>query len=327
MISLERNLGMDLLRVTEAAAIHAARWMGLGKRLEADQEATRAMMAAIDLCRINGIFVIGEEHRLNYDSPLVSGLQVGEPAEPLMDLAVDAIDGLAMLAQGRPGAISVAALAPRGAMWSPKPALYMEKIVVNRQVAAALVEECMDAPVAWTLALVARIKDRPIHDLTVFVLNRPRHADLIDEIRTAGARVMLRSDGDISGAVLAALPDDRVDLMIGIGGANEGLIAACAVKALGGEMMVRLSPQSQMEADHIMDAGHETGRILTCDHLVTGTQYFFTATGITQGTLLDGVHYRGEIAETQSLVLRGETGTRRLINAEVRLAAPSNNSN
>jgi fructose-1,6-bisphosphatase II len=234
-------------------------------------------------------------------------------------LAVDAVDGLAMLAQGRSGAMAVAALAPRGSMWSTKPALYMQKIVVSRHVGEALVEECMDAPVAWTLALVARLKGKPLPDMTVFVLDRPRHADLIEDIRSAGARVMLRSDGDISGALLAASPDDHIDLMVGVGGANEGLISACAIKAMGGAMLARLTPQSEAEARKLQDAGHTLGQVLTCDDLVADDKFFFTATGITDGMLLKGVRYRGPIAETQSLVLRGETGTRRVISAEVRI--------
>ncbi|MFC1878669.1 class II fructose-bisphosphatase [Chloroflexota bacterium] len=316
---MERNLGLDLTRATEATAINAARWMGLGKYQQADQDATQAMLAVLNTININGVFVIGDEEKVNSGSLIKSGVRVGAGGGPKMDLAVDAIDGLAMLAQGRSGAMAVAALAPKGSMWSPKPARYMQKIVVSRRVGAALVDECLDAPAAWTLALVARLEDKPLPDMTVFVLDRPRHAELIEEIRTAGARVMLRSDGDISGALLAALPDDQVDLMIGIGGANEALIAAGAVKALGGAMLVRLAPQSQEEALKVQQAGHELGKVLTCDDLMAENHFFFTATGITTGSLLKGVRYRGPIAETQSLVLRGETGTRRIINAEVRI--------
>jgi fructose-1,6-bisphosphatase II len=199
----------------------------------------------------------------------------------------------------------------------------MEKIVVSRHVGEALVDECMDAPVAWTLALVARLKGKSLPDMTVFVLDRPRHADLIEGIRSAGARVMLRSDGDISGALLAASPDDYIDLMVGIGGANEGLIAACAVKAMGGAMLARLAPQSEDEAKKVQQAGHELDRVLTCDDLVAENKLFFSTTGITDGMLLKGVRYRGAIAETQSLILRGETGTKRLINAEVRIGSPT----
>jgi len=314
---LERNLGLDLVRATEAAAIQAGRWMGLGQHNEADLAATEAMCKVLNTCHINGRVVAGDEGKADYDSPLISGNSVGVEIGPEMDLVADAIDGRAMLAQGRSGAMAVAAIAPRGSMWSPNPAKYMEKIVVNHQVAAALVPECLDAPAAWTLALVSRIKDKPIRDMTVFVLDRPRHTGLIDEIRSAGARVMLRSDGDIAGALLAASPDQHVDLMIGTGGATEGLIAASAVKALGGAMLVRLAPQSKTEDQMVRNAGHEPGVVLSCDDLVADDQFFFTATGITHTPMLHGVRYRGRIAETNSLVLRGETRTRRVITAEV----------
>jgi fructose-1,6-bisphosphatase II len=314
---LERNLGLDLVRATEAAAIKAGRWMGLGKHVEADQDATQAMCDILNICRINGIVVSGEEGIADYDSPLITGSKVGIDKGPEMDLVADAIDGRAILADGRSGAMAIAALAPKGSMWSPKPARYMEKIVVNRDVASALVPECFDAPVAWTLALVARVKGKKLRDMTVFLLDRPRHADLIEEIRASGARVMLRMDGDVAGALLAASRDDHVDLMVGTGGAKEGLVAASAVKALGGEMLVRLAPRSEVEARKCQDAGHEPGKILSCDDLISHNQFFFTATGITDGPLLHGVRYRGKIAETQSMVLRGETGTLRIINAEV----------
>ena len=235
-------------------------------------------------------------------------------------MVVDAIDGRRQLAQGRPGAITVAAVSNRGGMWSPTPAAYMEKLIVNRQVAPALVPECLDAPAAWTLGLIGRAKAKPVRDLVVFVLERPRHADLIDEIRAAGARVMLADDGDVSGAVLAATPDGPVDALMGIGGASEGVIAACAVKALGGGMLARLAPQSDAERAALAEAELSQQRILTLDDLVLGDQIFFVVTGITDGLLLKGVHYDGDRADTNSLILRSETRTRRLIFAEHLLA-------
>jgi fructose-1,6-bisphosphatase II len=192
----------------------------------------------------------------------------------------------------------------------------MEKLVVNRSAAGALVPECLDAPAAWTLALIARAKQKQIRDLMVFVLDRPRHADLIEEIRTAGARVMLRGDGDISGAVMAASPDGIVDALMGIGGAPEGVIAACAVKSSGGAMLVRLAPQSEAEQTRVLEAALDPHRILSCNELVTSDQVFFSATGITNGPMLAGVRYHGDRAETHSLILRGETGTRRIMQAE-----------
>ncbi|HMO58577.1 MAG TPA: fructose-bisphosphatase class II family protein, partial [Roseiflexaceae bacterium] len=252
-------------------------------------------------------------------SRLASGRQVGSGKGPALDVVVDPIDGRTMLAQGRSGAISVAALAPRGSMWSPTPAAYMEKIVVNREAAAALVPECMDAPAAWTLALVARAKKKEVRDLMVFVLDRPRHADLIEEIRAAGARVMLRGDGDIAGALMAASHGSSLDLLMGIGGAAEGVIAACAVKSMGGAMLVRLAPQSDIEQRQVADAGLDLQRILTCDELVTSRQVFFAATGIGDGPLLDGVRYQGAYAQTHSIILRCETGTRRILHADHRI--------
>jgi fructose-1,6-bisphosphatase II len=311
-----RNWGLDLVRATEAAARAAGRWMGLGGRDEADQAAIEAMYHELQAVDMDGHIVIGEESKFGTHSPLEGGRQIGTGASPSLDIVLDPIDGRNLLAQGRSGAISVIAAAPRGSMWSPTPARYMEKIVVNSEAARSLVEECMDAPAAWTLASVARAKKKQVRDLVVFVLERQRHLELIEEIRTAGARVMLRGDGDVAGALMAASPEGRVDVLMGVGGVPEGVIAACAVKALGGAMLGRLAPQSQAERDTVAAAGLDTRRILTCDELIAGDQLFFAATGITDGPLLGGVRYHGDRAETQSLVLRCDTRTRRLIKTE-----------
>lgn len=311
-----RNLGLDLVRVTEASALAAGRWMGLGRRDNADQAAASAMSKALNTLDMDGYVVIGEEGKLGTHSPLDSGQRVGTRDGPEMDVVVDPIEGRNLLARGHPDAMAVVGVAPRGSMWSPKPAIYMEKIVVSCEVAEALVPECMDAPVAWTLALVARAMGKPVRDLVVFVLDRPRHRHLIDEIRAAGARAILRSEGDVLGALLAATSDTGVDLLMGIGGVAEGVIAACAIKALRGGMLGRLAPQSEPERAGIEAAGLDLDRILSCDELVSSSQVFFAATGITEGTLLSGVRYHGDMAETESLVLRCETGTRRVIHAE-----------
>jgi fructose-1,6-bisphosphatase II len=253
--------------------------------------------------------------------PLVTGTTIGTGTGPEVDVVVDPVDGRSLLARSAQGAISVAAVAPKGSLWSPGPAIYMEKMVVNREVAPALVTECLDAPAAWVLALVARVKKVQVRNLIVFVLDRPRHADLIEEIRTAGARVLLRPDGDIAGAIRAASVTDVVDLMVGIGGAAEGVIAAAAVKSMGGTMLGRLAPQSDAERQAIKAAGLDAKQVLTSDDLVRGQEIFFAVTGITDGSLLHGVRYRDRRAETDSMILRCETKTRRSIHAEHLLEA------
>ncbi|MFN8475652.1 MAG: class II fructose-bisphosphatase [Anaerolineae bacterium] len=310
-----RNWGLDLVRATEAAAIAAGRWMGFGQREAADTAAAEAMYRSLSTFDMDGTIVVGEEARLGSTSPLATGQHVGRGG-PAMDIVVDAVDGLNLLALGHAGAIAVAGATARNAMWSPTPAIYVEKIVADRDLTGALVAECMDAPAAWTLALVARLKHKQVRDLVVFVLDRPRHAHLIEEIRTAGARIMLRRDGDIAGALLAASPDRAVDLLMGTGGAPEAVIGACAVKALGGAMLARIAPQSDEERAAVEAAGLDTRRILTCDEMVAGEQVFFAATGITDGNLLNGVQYRGNQAQTQSLVLRCDSRTRRHVYTE-----------
>lgn len=311
------NTGLDLVRATEAAAIAAARLMGRGEIEEADRAAATAMAAALAKLELDGRLAMGEEVRaMASNTPLTGGTRVGTGNGPPADLIVDPVDGRRQLAQGRAGAVSFAAVTNRGALWAPHPAAYMEKIIVGPEVAPYLVPECLDAPAGWTLALVARATRRTVRDLVVFVLDRPRHAHLIEEIRTAGARVMLADDGDIYGALLAAMPGTNVDLLMGIGGAPEGVLAACAIKSLGGAMLARLAPQSEAEREAIIRAGLDTKRILTCDDIVSSNQIFFVATGITDSILLRGVRLAGDRAETNSLILRCETRTRRLIFAE-----------
>jgi fructose-1,6-bisphosphatase II len=310
------NLGLDLVRVTEAAALSAGRWMGLGAPDQVNHQAANAMAEAFKSLNIRGHIVVGEEGKLGFHTNLDSGSQVGSGNGPSLDVVADPVDGVILLSQGRPNAIAVAGLAPYGSMWAPTPAVYMEKIIVDRHAAQALVHECMDAPAAWILALVARVKKKNISDLVVFVLNRDRHHDLIEEIRSAGARIMLREQGDISGALMAASRDVDVDILMGIGGVPEGVISACAVKSLGGAMLGRLAPQTDEERDAVKEAGLDTQKILSCDELVKGEDIFFAATGITDGALLSGIRYHGRIAETESLVIRCKTGTRRVIHSE-----------
>ena len=313
---LNRNIGLDLMRATEAAALAAARWMGLGLRQEAETSARTAMAQALANLEVDGVIVVGEEQRLGALNVLPTGLRVGTGRGVAVDVLTDAIDGRRLLARGRPGAVSVAAVTLRGTIWSPGPAVYMEKIVVCRDVAQALVPECLHAPAAWTLGLIARARGKAVRDLVIFVLERPRHTDLINEIRAAGARVMLADDGDIAGAVLAASPDGPVDALMGAGGAAEGVTAACAVKALGGGMLACIAPQSEAERAAVAAAGLDRKRILTCSDLVSSDQIFFVVTGITDGLLLKGAHFNGKRATTNSLILRSETRTRRTIVAE-----------
>lgn len=311
--------GLGLVRATEAGALAASRWMGLGDRDAADHAAQDALLDVLNILPIKGRIVHGEEGRVGGHSPLDSGVLVGTGKGPEMDVEVNAIDGATLVADGSPGAICAAALAPQGTMCHFGPAGYMEKLVVDRTVAQELGPEVLDAPVPWTLALVARQKGKDICDLVVFIIDRKRHVQLIQDVRRAGARVFLRPGGDVSGALLAADPSSPVDLMLGVGGAAEGLLAACAVKAMGGAMLGRVSTLNEEEKRACLEAGVILDRVMTCNDMVGGKEVYFSATGVTNGIMLDGVHHRGRVVETHSLVLRYETGTRRLINTEHRL--------
>ena len=311
-----RNIGLDLVRVTEATALAAGRWIGSGNPEAAHRAATQAMVSALETLNINGRIVIGEERPVNGEILLGSGKQVGNGLGPAVDVVVDPIDGTAPLVKGQSGTISVVTVAPKDTLWSPSPAAYMEKIVVDREAADVLVTECMDAPAAWTLALVARVKKKPVHDLTVIILDRKRNYDLIEEIRTTGATILLRDQGDAEGAVLAATPGTGVDLLMGVGGATQGVVAACATKSLDGAMLARLAPQSQDENNAVNEAGLDLSRILTCDEMVKTNEVFLSLTGITNSLLLPALRFRGMHAETHTLLIRSETGTRRFIHAE-----------
>lgn len=313
---LPTNLGLDLVRVTEAAALSAGRWMGTKQPDQADRATTEAMVTTLNNLNINGKIVVGEEERLGVHTSLDSGHKVGTGEGPFLDVVLDPIDGTELLTVGHSDAISVIGVAPRGTMRSLYPAIYMDKMVVDREAAEFLVPECIDAPVAWTLAHVARGKNKKVRDLVVFVLNRPRHKHLIEEICTAGARVILRSQGDIAGAIMAASHHVHVDLLMGIGGVSEGVVAACGIKALGGAMLGRITPQSNHERTAVRDAKLDTRQIFTCEDLISGNEVIFVATGVTDGTLMSGVHYHGDRAQTESIILRGKTKTRRVVITE-----------
>lgn len=313
---LPRNLGLEIARATEYAAIAGGRWMGLGQSVEADRDAARSMIQVLNTIAIHGDIVVGEERKFTDRAIIASHIHVGLPQELPVDVLADPIDGCSQLANGFPGVISVAAVAPYQTVWRVEGAQYMEKVIVGPELASCLVPECLDAPAAWTLALIARKKGVHVKDITVFILDRPRHKNIINEIRSAGAHVMLRPDGDIGGALLACTPDHGVDLLMGTGGLLEGLIATCAIKALGGAIYGRLNPQSEDEYRSIMEIGLDSSKILSAEDLVMSDHVFFAATGITDGPLLNGVVYRGQRAETDSLIFRGETKTRRRIVAE-----------
>lgn len=313
-----RNSGLDLVRVTEAAALAAGRWIGSGNFAAAHAAATDAMANMLTTLQIDGHIAIGEDRLIDGVAPLAEGIPFGAGLMTC-DLAVDPIDGTRLLVEGKPGAISVVAMAPRYSIRSIAPAEYLEKIVVDRDAAAVLVPECLSAPAAWTLALIARTKKKAVRDLVVVVLQRARHHDLIEEIRATGARVLLREEGDAEGALVAAMPGSGVDVLMGVGGASQGGLAACAVRALHGAMLARVAPQSAEERAAVDQAGLAGDRVLTDNDLVASDDVIFAATGITDTSLLPGIAYRGSHAETHSLLIRAKTRTRRFIQAEHRL--------
>lgn len=313
---LSPNLGLDLVRATEAASLAAGRWTGLGRLEEAERAATDAMLTVLRGIAIDGTICLAEEGRLGAGATFATGQRLGAGGGPAVDVLVDALEGRRLLAGGYPGALSAVAVAPTGAIWAPKEIRYMEKIVVNAEVAPALAPECLDAPAAWTLALVARAKGKQVRDLVVFVLDRPRHADLVTEIRAAGSHVLLRSGGDLLGALMACLRDGKVDVLMGSGGVPQGLMAACAVKATGGAMLARLTAHTPDEAAQLRARDPQDLQIRSLDELVAGPCAFFVATGITDSPLLNGIRYHGPRAESNSIILRAETGIRRTILTE-----------
>ena len=306
---LERNLALELVRVTEAAALYAARWMGRGDKEAADQAAVDAMRSALRFVDMDGVVVIGEGEK--DEAPMLYiGERVGTGRPPKVDVAVDPIDGTNLTAKGLPNAITVVALAERGSMYYAPHIVYMEKIAVGPEAKGAI---DVQAPPADNLRRIARFMDRNVEDLTVVILDRPRHEDIIQQVRAAGARIKLITDGDVAGAIMAALPGDTgVDVLMGIGGTPEAVIAACALKCLGGEMQCKLWPRSDEERQKARDAGNlDLDRVLTMDDLVRSDDVFFAATGITSGEFLRGVRYRGDYAETNSIMMRSRSGTMR----------------
>jgi fructose-1,6-bisphosphatase II len=311
----DRNLALELARVTEAAAMASARWVGRGDKNGADGAAVNAMRLLINTVAMNGVVVIGEGEK-DAAPMLFNGEQVGDGSGPLCDVAVDPIDGTRLAANGMPDAISVLAVSARGAMYDPSAVFYMSKLVTGPEAADAV---DIEAPPRANVAAVARAKHCSPHDVTVIILDRPRHAGLIAEVREAGARIKLITDGDVAGAIMAARAGTGIDLLLGIGGTPEGVIAACAVKCLGGVILGKLEPRDDAERAKALAAGHDLDRVLTTDDLVASDDAFFAATGITNGELLAGVRYRAGGATTHSLVMRARSGTVRTISSEHQL--------
>jgi fructose-1,6-bisphosphatase II len=311
----DRNLALDLVRVTESAALAASRWMGRGDKNGADGAAVAAMRTVLQTVAMDGVVVIGEGEK--DEAPMLfNGEKIGDGSPPACDIAVDPIDGTTLTSLGRGNALSVIAMSERGTMFNPGPCVYMEKIAVGPDGAGSI---DITATPTQNLRWLAKAKGESVRDLTAVILDRPRHADLIDEVRATGARIRLISDGDIYGAIATAWEGTGADILFGVGGTPEGVVAAAALKCMGGEIQGRLWPRDEGERQAAIAAGYELEKVLTTDDLVQGDNCFFAATGVTDGELLRGVHFDSRGASTQSLVMRSKSGTVRLINARHRI--------
>jgi fructose-1,6-bisphosphatase II len=307
----DRNLALELVRVTEAAALAAARWQGRGDKEAADQAAVDAMRFMMDTVPMDGIVVIGEGEK--DEAPMLfNGEKVGNGEPPLMDVAVDPIDGTTLTSKGMNGALAVVAVAERGTMFDPGPCVYMEKLAVGEE-AADLVD--IRDPIAENLERVAKAKGTDVSGVTVTILERSRHEQIVAEVREAGARIRFITDGDVAGAIAAARAGTGVDMLLGVGGTPEGVIAATAIRCLGGAMQGRLWPRNDDERNAAIEQGYDLDRVLTEVDLCGGDDCFFACTGITDGDLVAGVRYRGDSAQTQSIVMRSRSGTVRIIDA------------
>ncbi len=308
----DRNLALELVRVTEAAALAAARWIGRGDKIAADQAAVDAMRLVLDTVRMDGTVVIGEGEK--DEAPMLyNGERIGDGSPPYVDIAVDPLEGTTLTAKGMSRALAVIALSERGSMFDPGPCVYMEKLAAGPQFADLL---DLDRPFAETLRLVAERKGSDIGDIMVIMLDRPRHEERLAEVREAGARVRLISDGDVSAALLAVSERSTVDLLWGIGGTPEGVISAAAIKCTGGQQIGRLWPRDDGERQAALDAGYDLDKQLGVDDLVTSEDCFFSATGVTDGDVVDGVHFQSAgSATTESLVMRTRSGTVRRVHA------------
>jgi fructose-1,6-bisphosphatase II len=312
----DRNLALELVRVTEVAAMAASRWMGRGDKEGADGAAVSAMRVVLSTVSMDGVVVIGEGEK-DAAPMLYNGEQIGDGSPPATDIAVDPIDGTTPTALGRGGALAVIAASERGTMFDPGPCVYMEKIAVGPRAKGSV--DIRRSPTENLAALSAAL-GQPVRDLTAVILDRPRHADLIAEVRAAGARIRLITDGDVAGAIATGWPSSGADILFGVGGTPEGVLAAAALKCMGGEIQGRLWPRNEAERQAAVDAGYDLEAVLTTDDLVKGDNCFFAATGVTDGELLQGVRYHEFGATTQSLVMRSRSGTLRKIDASHPLA-------
>lgn len=307
----DRNLALELARVTEVAAIAAARHQGRGDKESVDQAAVDAMRQVLATIDMDGIVVIGEGEK--DEAPMLyNGEVVGNGQQPLVDVAVDPVDGTRLTARGMPGALAVIALAPRGTMYAPGKLVYMDKVAVGED-AAGMVD--IEAPVAHNLSQVAKAKDKPISDVTAIILDRPRNEPFVEAVRAAGARIALIGDGDISGSIATAKSDSGVDILFGIGGSPEAVTAACAMAALNGEIQAKLWPRDDSERVFAREEGLDLNQVLTTKDLVDSDNTFFAATGVTSGELLEGVRFGSHYVHTHTLVLRSKTQTVRFIDA------------
>ncbi len=314
--TMDRNLALELVRVTEAAALMAGRWMGRGDKEAVDQAAVDAMRMVLDTIQMNGVVVIGEGQK--DEAPMLYvGEEVGCADEPKVDIAVDPVDGTRLLAFGMPNSITVLSVAERGTMYASPDIMYMDKIAVGPDAAGQI---DINDSVAANLDRIARAKGKGIGDLTVVILDRPRHETLIQQVREAGARIKMITDGDVAGAVMASMPGTGIDVMLGIGGAPEAVVAACALKCIGGDLQCKLWPRNDEERRIVQERNIDTDRVLGLDDLVSSDNVFFAATGITDGELLRGVHYAGDRATTQSIVMRSKSGTVRTVDATHQLS-------
>jgi fructose-1,6-bisphosphatase II len=307
----DRNLALELVRVTEAAAMAAGRWVGRGDKNGGDGAAVDAMRTLIGTVSMRGVVVIGEGEK--DEAPMLyNGEEVGDGLGPECDVAVDPVDGTTLMAKGMPNAVAVLAVAERGTMYDPSAVFYMEKLATGPE-AADVVD--ITAPPAANIAAVAKAKGLAVENVTVCILDRPRHDELVAQVRAAGARIKFISDGDVAGAIMAARDGTGIDLLLGIGGTPEAIIAACALTCMGGVLQGKLWPRDEAERRKALDAGHDLDQVLTTRDLVSTDNVYFAATGVTDGELMRGVRYTGGGAQTQSIVMRGKSGTIRVVDS------------